>query len=106
MKGIRQVGICRNLRDMTSQNFPASLINNTGCTNFGHIEFKEGAVYCHDVLPYFCPTSSWFGVTSVPCDTAPQDDKLASQSGQSDDQPIHKVNFVSLLNHKGCHYSR
>ena len=32
MEGIRLVGICRNLRDMTSQNFPASLIKNTGCT--------------------------------------------------------------------------
>ena len=31
MKGMRLVGICRNLRDMTSQNFPASLINHTGC---------------------------------------------------------------------------
>ena len=31
MEGIRLVGICRNLRDMTSQNFPASLIKNTGC---------------------------------------------------------------------------
>ena len=34
MKGIRLVGICRNLRDMTSQNFPASLINHTGCIGF------------------------------------------------------------------------
>ena len=31
MKGMRLVGTCRNLRDMTSQNFPASLINHTGC---------------------------------------------------------------------------
>ena len=32
IKGIRLVGICKNLRDTTSQNFPASLIKNTGCT--------------------------------------------------------------------------
>ena len=28
---MRLVKICRNLRDMTSQIFPASLINHTGC---------------------------------------------------------------------------
>ena len=32
MKGIRLVEICKNLRDITSPNFPTSLINHTGCS--------------------------------------------------------------------------
>ena len=32
MKGIRLVEICKNLRDITSPNFPTSLINHKGCS--------------------------------------------------------------------------
>ena len=32
MEGMRQVKLCGNLRDTTSQNNPASLINHTGCS--------------------------------------------------------------------------
>ena len=31
MKGIRLVKICKNLRNITSQNFPTSHINHTAC---------------------------------------------------------------------------